>query len=405
MKYPHLASPFTLPCGHVIPNRFMKGAMTEQMSDEKNAPTERLVRLYERWGRGGCGVLLTGNVMVDHRALEGPRNVAVEGERDLPMLCRWAEAAQANGSQLWMQISHPGRQTPRGVSTYVVAPSAVSIKGSMAPIFPKPRALEESEILEIIERFATAAGVAQRAGFMGVQIHSAHGYLNSQFLSPRTNHRTDRWGGSLENRMRFLLEIVRRTRETTGPAYPICVKLNSADFMRGGFTEEESMRVVQALEVAGVDLIEISGGTYEKPVMVGTGKTPELRESTRQREAFFLDYAEKVRRLSRVPLMLTGGLRSPAVMESVLASGAVDVIGIARPLALDPDFCRKALAGEVERAEDADISTGIRMFDDMLQSVWHQEQFKLKADGGEPNPRLNKWVALARGLANIFGPR
>lgn len=405
MAYPLLGQSLTLPCGHVLPNRFIKGAMTEQMSDAQNAPTDTLIRLYERWGRGGCGVLLTGNVMVDPRALEGPRNVAIENDRDLPQLCRWAEATQAHGSQLWMQISHPGRQTPRGVSSYVVAPSAVAIKGSMAPMFPKPRALTEPEILDIIERFARAAGIAKEAGFMGVQVHSAHGYLNSQFLSPRTNQRTDQWGGSLENRMRFLLSIVRRTRETVGAGYPICVKLNSADFMRGGFTEEDSMQVVKALEAAGIDLIEISGGTYEKPVMVGTEKTPEVRASTRQREAFFLEYAEKVRQQSKVPLMLTGGMRSPKVMEAILASGAVDVIGIARPLALDPDFCRKAIAGEVERAPEAEISTGIRMFDDMLQSVWHQEQFKLMAAGKEPNLHLNKWWALARGLANIFGPR
>lgn len=397
-----LGTPFTLPCGHVLPNRFMKGAMTEQMSDAENAPTETLVRLYERWGRGGCGALLTGNVMVDRRALEGPRNVAVEDERDLPMLRRWAEAAQANGSQLWMQISHPGRQTPRGVSREVVAPSAVPLSGSYTFLFTKPRALTEAEIHAIIARFAETARVAKLAGFAGVQIHSAHGYLNSQFLSPRTNLRTDQWGGPLDNRMRFLLAIVERTRAAVGPGYPIAVKLNSADFQRGGFTEEESMAVVCALEAAGIDLLEISGGTYERPVMMGTEGTPELRESTKRREAFFLEYAQKVRQRSPVPLMLTGGLRAPATMEEILQGGAVDVIGIARPLALDPDFCAKAIAGDPTRAQDAHIATGVRMFDDLLQSLWHQEQFKLMAAGQVPDPHFSKWVALRRGLRNIF---
>lgn len=401
--YPRLAEPLALPCGHVLPNRFAKGAMTEQMSDSRNAPTEKLVRLYERWGRGGCGVLLTGNVMVDPRALEGPHNVAIENDRDATMLRRWAEAAQEHGSQLWMQISHPGRQTPRGVSSEIVAPSSVGLEGSYAMLFRKPRALREDEIYEIIERFARTAGIAKETGFAGVQIHSAHGYLNSQFLSPRTNQRTDQWGGTLENRMRFLLSIVRRTRETVGAGYPIAVKLNSADFQRGGFTEDESMAVVGALEAEGIDLIEISGGTYEKPMMMSAAMP--ARESTRKREAFFLEYAEKVRRQSRVPLMLTGGLRTPEVMEEVLASGAVDVIGIARPLALDPDFCRKAMAGEVERAPDAEIRTGLRMVDDLLQSVWHQEQFKLMAAGKEPDLQLSKWLALWRGVANIFGPK
>ncbi len=404
IKYTRLAAPLTLPCGHVIPNRFIKGAMTEQMSDRHNAPTEALVRLYERWGRGGCGCLLTGNVMVDRRALEGPRNVAVEDERDLPMLRRWAEAAQANGSQLWMQISHPGRQTPRGVSSEVVAPSAVALKGQVGLMFTKPRALTEGEIHELIQRFARTAGIAKEAGFAGIQIHSAHGYLNSQFLTPLVNQRTDQWGGSLENRMRFLLAVVRQTREAVGANYPIALKLNSADFQRGGFTEEESMAVVRALEVAGIDLLEISGGSYERPVMVGSGM-PEQRDSTRRREAYFLEYAEKVRKETRVPLMLIGGLRSPMVMEGILADGAVDVIGVARPMALDPDFCRKAIAGEVERAHEADLRTGLRSLDDMLQSLWHQEQFKLMSEGKEPNLRLGKWGALGRGLANIFGPR
>lgn len=404
VKYTRLAEPLALPCGHVIPNRFAKGAMTEQMSDANNAPTEKLVRLYERWGRGGCGVLLTGNVMVDRRSLEGPHNVAVEDDRDSAMLRRWAEAAQGHGAQLWMQISHPGRQTPRGVSSEIVAPSAIGLGGSYATLFKKPRALREEEIYALVERFARTTGIAKESGFAGIQIHSAHGYLNSQFLSPRSNQRTDQWGGPLENRMRFLLAIVRRTREVVGEAYPVAVKLNSADFLRGGFTEEESMAVVRALEAAGIDLIEISGGTYEKPMMMSAAKQPQ-RESTRLREAFFLEYAEKVRKQSRVPLMLTGGLRSPAVMEEILASGAVDVIGIARPLALDPDFCRKAIAGEVERAPDAEIQTGVRMIDDLLQSVWHQEQFKLMAEGREPDPKLGKWLALGRGLANIFGPK
>ncbi|MBI1320388.1 MAG: hypothetical protein GC168_15785 [Candidatus Hydrogenedens sp.] len=402
-RYPLLAAPLTLPCGHAIPNRFAKGAMTEQMSDRFNAPTEDLVKLYERWGRGGCGVLLTGNVMVDRRALEGPRNVAVEDERDLPMLARWAEQTQAQGSQLWMQISHPGRQTPRGVSSYVVAPSAVPVKGQVGMMLAKPRALNEDEILAIIQRFATAAAVAKKAGFAGVQVHSAHGYLLSQFLSPLVNLRQDDWGGTPEKRQRFLLEIVKAVREAVGPAYPISVKLNSADFQRGGFGEDESINVVQALEAAGIDLLEISGGTYEKPMMVST--TGPERESTRQREAFFLEYAERVRSKTALPLMLTGGMRTPRLMEQILSEGAVDVIGIARPLALDPDFCRKAIAGDIETAPSVTLRTGMRAMDDMLQSLWHQEQFKRMAAGQEPDLHLGKWGALARGLANVFGPR
>jgi 2,4-dienoyl-CoA reductase-like NADH-dependent reductase (Old Yellow Enzyme family) len=403
--YPRLASPLALPCGVSIPNRFAKGAMTEQMSDERNAPTEALLRLYERWGCGGCGVLITGNVMVDRRALEGPRNVAVEDARDLPLLRRWAESAQSHGSQLWMQISHPGRQTPRGVSAEVVAPSAVPVKGQVGLILAKPRALTEAEIHAIIARFATTAAIAKAAGFAGVQIHSAHGYLLSQFLSPRVNQREDAWGGTPEKRRRFPLEIARAVRAAVGPGYPLCVKLNSADFQRGGFDEAESMDVVQALEAEGIDLLEISGGSYEKPMMVSTTGPERQRESTRRREGFFLEYAEAVRAKTKMPLMLTGGMRTPRVMEQILEDGAVDVIGIARPLALDPDFCRKAIEGTIETAPAVDLHTGLRTLDDMLQSLWHQEQFKLMAAGEEPNLKLGKWGALARGLANIFGPK
>lgn len=400
-----LSQPFTLPCGVVLPNRIIKAAMTEQMSTRDNAPTEQLTRLYEEWGKGGAAVNLTGNVMVDSRALEGPRNVAVEDERDLALLRDWATRAQANGSQLWMQISHPGRQTPARVSSEIVAPSAVKLRGPHSPLFKVPRVLTEPEIMAIIARFVTTASVAQKAGFAGIQIHSAHGYLNSQFLSPRTNQRTDQWGGSLENRMRLLLAIIRETRAAVGSGYPVALKLNSADFQRGGFSEEESMEVVVAAGEAGIDLLEISGGNYENPMMMTTGESATVaRESTVNREAFFLAYAQKVRKKCSVPLMLTGGLRTVSVMEDIVRDGDVDFVGLARPLALDPDFPRKMLAGKVAQAPSADICTGIRALDDMLQSFWHQEQFRKIAAGKQPNPRAGRTTALLKGMWNVLGP-
>jgi 2,4-dienoyl-CoA reductase-like NADH-dependent reductase (Old Yellow Enzyme family) len=400
-----LGSPFTLPCGVTLPNRIIKAAMTEQMATKQHAPTDQLIRLYEEWGKGGAAVNLTGNVMVDHRSLEGPRNVAVEDERDLALLTEWAARAQANGSALWMQISHPGRQTPGRISSEIVAPSAVKIGGSLAPLFKGPRALTEEEIHGLIARFVTTACIAKKAGFAGIQIHSAHGYLNSQFLSPRTNQRTDQWGGSLENRMRLLMTIIRDTREVVGADFPVALKLNSADFQRGGFSEEESMAVVAAAGEAGIDLLEISGGNYENPMMMRTGESPEVqRESTVQREAFFLDYARKVRGHSKVPLMLTGGLRTVSLMEQILEDGDVDFIGLARPLALDRDFPRKAIAGEVDVAPSANIRTGIRSIDDMLQSFWHQEQFRKIAAGDQPDPRAARTPAMIKGMWNVFGP-
>jgi len=401
-----LAEPFTLPCGAAVPNRLAKAAMTEQLATKRtNRVTDGLIRLYERWGRGGTGVLLTGNVMVDRRTLEGPRNVAVEDESDLDKLTEWAERAQANGSHLWMQISHAGRQTPVGVSKRVVAPSAIKVGGQAGKLMAKPRALEPDEIRDVIQRFATTAAVAQKAGFKGVQIHSAHGYLLSSFLNPLSNRRTDEWGGSLENRMRCLLAVYREMRERTGSDYPISVKLNSADFLRGGFSEEESLTVVQTLESEGVDLIEISGGNYENPMMMQSGEAKSTqRDSTRKREAFYLEYAERIRSQTGVPLMLTGGFRSVSTMAEVIRDGNVDLIGLARPLAIDPDFSAKAMAGTIERAQFVPLDTGFRLVDDMLQSMWHQAQMWRMARGLEPSVKVSRAYALAAGIYNAFGP-
>ncbi|MDO9355655.1 MAG: NADH:flavin oxidoreductase, partial [Solirubrobacteraceae bacterium] len=269
--------PFTLPSGGTLPNRLVKAALSEQLGTLGNAPTPRLERLYRQWADGGFGLIITGNVMVDRRALGEPRNVVVEDDRDLAALTSWAAATKSGGGAAWVQLNHPGRQSPRILSLRPVAPSAVGLK--LSGQFARPSVLTEAQIHEIIERFATTAETVVRAGFDGVQIHSAHGYLSSQFLSPITNQRTDAWGGDPERRMRFLLEVVRATRERIGPKAGLGVKLNSADFQRGGFTEEESMGVVEALSAEAVDLLEISGGTYEQTAMMGGAK--QQRESTR----------------------------------------------------------------------------------------------------------------------------
>lgn len=401
-----LARSFTLPCGVTLPNRIVKAAMTEQLSDSDQGPTEALVRLYERWGRGGSGVLLTGNVMVDPRALEGPRNVAIEDDRHLPALRRWAEAAQAQGAHLWMQISHPGRQTPRGVSSEIAAPSAIPVAGAFGLIMARPRALATEEIPGLVQRFATTARVAHESGFAGVQLHAAHGYLHSQFLSPKTNRRGDAYGGIPEKRRRFLLDCVAAMRAATAPDYPIAIKLNSADFQRGGITEDDALETLRALESSGVDAVEISGGNYENPMMVATGEVVATqRESTLQREAFFLDFARRARAATRIPLMLTGGLRTAATMAAILEAGDVDLIGLARPLALDPDFAAKLLRGEAREAPAALRPTGLRAVDNLLQSLWHQDQMRRVAAGLDPDPRLSRLVSLAKGLYATLGPR
>ncbi len=371
--------------------------MSERLAGPGGAPTEALERLYRRWAEGGAGLLITGNVMVDARAIGESGNVVVEDDRHAAGLRAWARAARSAGAEAWAQINHPGRQAPFFANREAVAPSDVPLRGLLRLAFGRPRELAAREIEEIVEKFAASAAALVGAGFSGVQIHAAHGYLVNQFLSPLTNLRTDRWGGDADGRRRFLLEVVRAVRAAVGPSVPIGVKLNSADFQRGGFTEEESMAVVQALEAEGVDLLEVSGGTYEAAVMFAESAPGA---STRAREAFFLDYASKVRQRTAMPILLTGGLRTRAGMTDALASG-VDVIGLARPLALEPDLPRRLLRGETEGARAVVLTTGSRNLDSAVQSGWYQTQIRRIARGDDPDAGLGRAAALARYLVPL----
>jgi 2,4-dienoyl-CoA reductase-like NADH-dependent reductase (Old Yellow Enzyme family) len=347
-----LASPLTLPCGAILLNRIGKGAMTEGLATADGMPTVELERLYRIWSHGGAALLLTGNVVIDKDHRERPGNVVIDCVPDAKMmaaLTAWAKAGTEGGNHLWMQISHAGRQTPAQVNKTPKAPSAVKL-GLPGGQFGQPVALTEPEIVDLIARFAVAAKAAQDAGFTGVQIHAAHGYLISEFLSPRANQRTDEWGGALENRARFLMETVKAVRAAVGPAFPISVKLNSADFQRGGFAFEDSLMVARWLEAAGIDLIEISGGSYEQPKMMDMEgmeetDTPQVAASTAQREAYFVDFAKVMKAELEVPLMVTGGFRSRAAMDHALETGAADMIGIGRPMCADPDGPKAILDG------------------------------------------------------------
>ena len=344
-----------LPCGVEIKNRICKGAMTEGLADAQNRATSQHVNLYDRWSSGGAAILLTGNVQVDHRFLERPGNVVIEGQQtneQLSRLISYAEAGTKNDTHLWMQISHAGRQTPASVAEIPVAPSEVQLQMPGAQ-FGKPRALSHEEILDIIHKFSHCANIAQDTGFTGVQIHGAHGYLISEFLSPDINLREDEWGGTLEKRAKFLIETVRSVRKAVGENFPVSLKLNSADFQKGGFSHEDAIQVATWLNEEGLDLLEISGGTYEQPHLVGIdmGLNPERaekrRESTIAREAYFLDYAKDIRTVFNGPLMVTGGFRSTKGMNNALNENACDVIGIARPFCIDPDIANKLLNNNV----------------------------------------------------------
>lgn len=394
---PRLDQPLKLACGLVLENRLAKAAMTECIADPRtNQPSERHDRLYARWGRGGLGLSITGNVMVDRRYLERTTNVVIDARTDRVALRRWADAAQATGTPTLVQINHPGRQCSVFVTRKPVAPSPVKV--DVLGSFAKPRALEDHEIDALATRYAEVAGDVVDAGFSGVQIHAAHGYLASQFLSPRTNLRDDRWGGSLENRARFLVEAVRRTRARIGSSIALAVKLNSADFQRGGFEEDDALQVARWLEAEGIDLLEVSGGNYESPALMGV--VDERAESTKKREAYFLEFALKVRREVRTPLMLTGGLRSAEVMRSIVADRSVDVIGLARPLALEPDLPRGILSGAIERSATKPPRTGWKSVDAMIEAGWYGVQIARMADGKEPDPSIGRWRALTSYLGD-----
>ena len=279
-----LFSPLTLRSGLILPNRIAKAAMEEGMAGVAQLPDQRLVSLYQRWGAGDAGLLITGNVMVHAEALTGPGGVVIDKDAPLEPFAQWAKAAKTGGGAVWMQINHPGRQVQADMPGVVWAPSAVSIDlGKHSRRFGRPVAMTPAQIQATVERFTAAAAHAERAGFDGVEVHAAHGYLLSQFLSPLTNRRTDGWGGSLENRAQMLLDVVRAIRSTVAPSFAVAVKLNSADFQRGGFDADDAQRVIAMLEPLGVDVVELSGGSYESPAMSGRpadGSTQRARRTS-----------------------------------------------------------------------------------------------------------------------------
>ena len=393
-----LGSSFALKNGLKIKNRLFKSAMSEQLGTREHNPKPGLAKLYGRWAEGGIGLSMTGNIMIDRSALGEPKNVVLDEASDLTEFKKWATAGKKNGSHIWTQLNHPGKQIPNFIVKVPVAPSAISLRRGLEKGFNKPRALTEAEILVIIKKFATSAKLAQEAGFTGVQIHGAHGYLVSQFLSPRHNQRDDQWGGSLENRMRFVLAVYTAIREQVGADFPIGIKLNSADFMKGGFSEEDSMQVVKTLADAGIDLIEISGGTYESPSMMGA----DVKESTLQREAYFLDYAEKVRSQVDTPLVVTGGFRSSKAMQAALDTGATDFIGVARTTVVDPDFPNKLIADANHQQLLKKLTTGKPAIDKMamLDITWYEAQLARMAKGKKPKANLSEWGVFFGTLFN-----
>lgn len=394
-----LAQTLTLPCGAVLPNRIAKAAMSEGLADADNQSTPRLTALYGRWSRSGAGLILSGNIQVDRWHLERPGNVELEDESGLAALSAMAAAARAGGAHVWAQLGHTGRQVQAPINAAPLAPSVVEIEMMRGAgfDFAKPVAMREEQIEEAIRKFAVSARLARQAGFTGVELHGAHGYLISQFLSARTNLRTDRWGGSLENRARFLLEALDAVRVAVGADFPIALKLNASDFLKGGFTHEECLTVVGWLNGSTLDLLELSGGSLEQPKQVGVALKEEgvdgTRESTVKREAYFIAMAGAVKAIAVMPVMVTGGFRTRAAMEAALSAGELDVVGLGRPFIVDPEIGTKLLDGAVEAAPEA----GVGLFHLL---PWHNMQLERMGDGLAPDLNMSGETAAAE-----FGPR
>ena len=397
----NIASSFTLPNGSVLKNRIAKSAMSENFGTRNHAPSEGLINAYKVWAKGNPGLLITGNVMVDSMALGEARNVVVEDYKDFDLLKKWARSVEGTGVHIWPQINHPGRQAFAAINRETVGPSAVSLKlRSASKMFKIPIALSDEAIWDIIKRFGNTARIMKEPGFTGCQIHGAHGYLVSQFLSPNSNIRTDQWGGSLSNRARFVLEVYREIRRQVGSDYPIAIKINSADFQQGGFTEEESMEVIRFLSNEGIDLIEISGGTYERPAMI----QGDRKKSTITREAYFLDYIEKARKLIKTPLLLTGGFRSVLGMEKALEDGSLDVVGLARPFCLYPNLANQIFDGSVERFDTPIPQIGIKFLDKLggVELPWYELQIQRIGKGKSPKTNLLAILAFWFSLKSLF---
>ncbi|GAB3655781.1 NADH:flavin oxidoreductase/NADH oxidase family protein [Glycomyces tarimensis] len=334
-----LDSPLTLRSGTTLRNRTVKAAMEEQLAGAGQRPDGRIVELYRRWGEGGTGLIITGHVMVDRRAMAQPGDIVLDTASDLDSFRRWASAS--GDTPVWMQINHPGRVVQRDTGSVALAPSEVNIQiGSFSTLYPTPTPMTSTDIHTVIDRFATTALLAEEAGFGGVEIHAAHGYLISQFLSPLVNRRDDEWGGPLPNRARLLLRIVEAVRERVSPSFGIAVKLNSADFQRGGFDIDDARQVIAWLG-GSVDFVELSGGSIES--LATAGHPADHR--TLAREAYFLDLAGRLVDQVSVPLMLTGGVRRGGVAEHVVERGFA-LVGAATALAQEPEAARRWLAGE-----------------------------------------------------------
>ncbi|WP_297213364.1 MULTISPECIES: NADH:flavin oxidoreductase [Thermodesulfovibrio] len=319
-----------------ISNRIVRSATYEKMADEDGFVTDKLINLYVNLAKGGVGLIITGNVLVHISGRSAPKMLCLHNDFYIEGLKKLTDAVHDEGGKIVIQLSHGGRQC---ASIFLhgrqpLAPSAV-----YEPVYKvTPKEMTQEEIWEIVESFGKAARRAKEAGFDGVQIHGAHGYLVNQFLSPYTNRRNDYWGGDEERRFHFLEEVYNSIRENVGYDYPLMIKLNASDFIEGGLTLEESLRIAKRLENLGIDAIEVSGGIVEsKP----DERPVRPKIDSKEKEAYFREFSKEFKKTIKVPIMLVGGIRSRSTAEDILEKNEADLISLSRSLIREPDLPKK----------------------------------------------------------------
>lgn len=329
--------------GMTLPNRMVRSATWEGMCDEKGRPSEKLVETYQNLAKGGVGLIITGYAFVRTEGKQLPGKMGIYTDDFAEEMKSLAAAAHKEGGKICMQLVHAGGQTDvKSAGRHPLAPSAVEVKQ-----FPGlPDEMSQTDIDEVVEAFGVAALRAKSYGFDAVQLHGAHGYLVNQFLSPLTNQRSDNYGGSIENRCRFLMEVYHCVRRKVGNDYPVMIKLNAADFVEGGLILEDASYAAKALDKEGIDAIEVSSGTG------ASGKKSPIRTKINnpEAEAYNIDLAKSIKAQVNCPVMVVGGFRSVEVVENALAED-LDYVAISRPFIREPDLIRRWQSGDQSTAK------------------------------------------------------
>lgn len=391
-----LTESLTLPCGAVIQNRLAKAAMTERLAGADHNPNEHHYHLYALWSESKPGLMITGNIMVDRLNLESAGNIVVEDRRAMIQLKNWSEVAKKHGSHFWGQINCAGRQTTRFVNGKPIAPSPIRLKGKLG-FFAKPRQMSKNDILEYIDRYGNTAEILKEAGFTGIQIHAAHGYLISQFLSPRTNKRKDEFGGDIAGRAKFLYEIYKSIRSKVGEDFPVAVKINSSDYTKGGFSEEDCISVIRELSSMGIDLIEVSGGTYDNLAFLsGTQSTKE------KNGPYFAEFAKLLEDNFPTPIMLTGGIHDNTNAKSILEQKYADMVGLARPFLIESDLGKNFMNEETFSVSSPPLPQSSGPFSWMLEGGFYSKYLINMATKKKPPFNLTAGGAIRHILFHEF---